>query len=1023
MEASRRQGTGRLLALLLVGLAAAHSAWAQVYQVVRAFNSDTGTPYGRLYQDSSGALYGMADLGGALGIGSVFRLEPDGIGGFTFHEIHAFSGIDGQQPIGGLVSGSDGFLYGSTTYGAFSGYGTVFQIDPSGRVTTLHDFLPSDGGNSGSRLAVGPDGFYGTSSGGTDGLVYRVKRDGTFEIVHAFTGADGSQPYGGVILGSDGWFYGTTYSGPGGASTIYRVSAGGSFESLHTLSPDEGAHIQRGVTEARGHFYGVAPEGGAQGVGTAFRVDASGSFSKIHDFGSGGDDGVDPGAPVFPASDGNLYGSTRSGGSSGFGTLFRIDPADVLTTVHSFTGLDGREPNSQLMEAQDGGLYGPATYSTHYPGFVYGVIFRFQPPAGAVDVIYAFPGPPAVHPLAGLVEAANGDFYGSASEGGTSSYGSLYRLKGDLNDESVSDVHDFQGDDGAQPATALTLGADDSLYGVSPSTTSGGTAYRFDPPNTFTVLHSFVTSEGTTPSAPLLEASPGNFYGVTEFGGANGLGTAFHMDASGTLTPFHDFQTSDGTRPRSLMKALDGNLYGTCLTDGLPASGGSVFEIALPAQTLTPFRLFDTSEGNHPAGPLAQTADGMFYGATEYGGDSFNGTVFRMDGTGAVTPLHSFTFSEGVGYTSGLLLAADGTLYGVRDAGSGGILYQITTDGTFSVLHQFGQGVDGISPVGNLIQASNLGIYGVTRDGGAGRAGVIFRFWPAPIGSGIFLTALPEPMSGPAAGGTSVRFYGYGLDLGATVKVGGVDARAAVLDTHTLVFVTPPLPPASFPVIEIANPGGGTITLSNFWFSDFLDVDSVNPYHDSIGAIFGSGITAGCGAGIFCPDADVTRAQMAVFLLKAEHGAGYTPPQCSGIFDDVTCTPGVGFADWIEQLYAEGVTAGCGTGPLRYCPGLPVTRAQMAVFLLKAEHGSGYTPTPCTGLFVDVPCPTPPGFPFSDWIEQLYAEGVTAGCAVGPLAYCPTHPNLRREMAVFLTKTFGLGPDSLGPGNKSETQD
>jgi len=173
-----------------------------------------------------------------------------------------------------------------------------------------------------------------------------------------------------------------------------------------------------------------------------------------------------------------------------------------------------------------------------------------------------------------------------------------------------------------------------------------------------------------------------------------------------------------------------------------------------------------------------------------------------------------------------------------------------------------------------------------------------------------------------------------------------------------------------------------------------------------IRTIFGAGITAGCGPGIFCPDAIVTRQQMAVFLLKAEHGGGYAPPPCSGVFADVPCTPGVGFPDWIEQLYAEHVTAGCATDPLRYCPGLSITRAQMAVFLLKTEHGSKYAPGSCTGIFGDVPCPATPAFPFSDWIEQLYAEGITGGCSVDPLLYCPASPNLRREMAVFLTKTF-----------------
>ena len=109
--------------------------------------------------------------------------------------------------------------------------------------------------------------------------------------------------------------------------------------------------------------------------------------------------------------------------------------------------------------------------------------------------------------------------------------------------------------------------------------------------------------------------------------------------------------------------------------------------------------------------------------------------------------------------------------------------------------------------------------------------------------------------------------------------------------------------------------------------------------------------------------------------------------------------------NWIEQLSIEGTTAGCGGG--NYCPDQPVTRAQMAVFLLRAEHGSTYTPPACSapGIFGDVPCPG--GFAV-DWIERLYAEGVTGGCSSSPLLYCPGSPNTRGQMAVFLVKTFNL---------------
>jgi hypothetical protein len=180
----------------------------------------------------------------------------------------------------------------------------------------------------------------------------------------------------------------------------------------------------------------------------------------------------------------------------------------------------------------------------------------------------------------------------------------------------------------------------------------------------------------------------------------------------------------------------------------------------------------------------------------------------------------------------------------------------------------------------------------------------------------------------------------------------------------------------------------------------FTDVPVNYMFYKYVEDIFHNGITGGCGLGIYCPTSSVTRAQMSAFLLKAEHGANYVPPTCTGIFADVAC-PSL-FADWIEQLYNEGITGGCGTNPLTYCPGNPVTRAQMSAFLLKAKHGPSYVPPACQGIFSDVACPSL----FANWIEELYAEGITGGCGAG--IYCPSQPNTRGQMAVFLTKTFGL---------------
>jgi len=184
----------------------------------------------------------------------------------------------------------------------------------------------------------------------------------------------------------------------------------------------------------------------------------------------------------------------------------------------------------------------------------------------------------------------------------------------------------------------------------------------------------------------------------------------------------------------------------------------------------------------------------------------------------------------------------------------------------------------------------------------------------------------------------------------------------------------------------------------------FPDVPTGHQFYPFIENLFHNGVTTGCAGGGYCPGDPVTRAQMAVFLLKSKFGSAHIPPPCTGtVFTDVPCTGGP-FDPWIEELAALQITGGC--GGTNYCPGNTVTRQQMAVFLLKALEGSSYDPPDCAGIFDDVPCT--PGTGFSDWIEELYDRGITGGCSVAPLEYCPTNPNNRGQMAVFLVKTFGL---------------
>jgi CSLREA domain-containing protein len=268
---------------------------------------------------------------------------------------------------------------------------------------------------------------------------------------------------------------------------------------------------------------------------------------------------------------------------------------------------------------------------------------------------------------------------------------------------------------------------------------------------------------------------------------------------------------------------------------------------------------------------------------------------------------------------------------------------------------------------------------------------------PGPTASTI------DPTSGPAAGATPVSITGLNFQNGAAVKFGGVAATGvAVLSGTEIDASTPALPPGTLNDVTVTNPSGLAATLPAAFLADFADVPQANIFHGDVEKVFRAGITAGCGGGAYCVTSAVTRAQMAVFLLKAEHGSSYVPPNCAGIFDDVLCPSQ--FANWIEQLFAEGITAGCGND--NYCPNNPVRRDQMAVFLLKTDEGSAYTPPACTTpqVFEDVACPGP----FSDWIEELYERGITGGCSTTPLLYCPDASNTRGQMSVFLVKTFGL---------------
>ena len=185
----------------------------------------------------------------------------------------------------------------------------------------------------------------------------------------------------------------------------------------------------------------------------------------------------------------------------------------------------------------------------------------------------------------------------------------------------------------------------------------------------------------------------------------------------------------------------------------------------------------------------------------------------------------------------------------------------------------------------------------------------------------------------------------------------------------------------------------------------FADVPTSHWAFFEVERLYLAGFTDGCGLDplVYCPERAVTRAEMAVFIERGIHGAEFIPPTGTGvIFADVPLS--YWSVNWIEKLYSDRITIGCSLSPLMYCPERPITRAEMAVFLLKAKHGADYVPPAAVGIFTDVPT----SYWDASWIEQLYAEGITIGCTLTPLSYCPENSVTRAEMAAFLVRTFNL---------------
>ncbi|MGO8797083.1 MAG: choice-of-anchor tandem repeat GloVer-containing protein [Candidatus Sulfotelmatobacter sp.] len=404
--------------------------------------------------------------------------------------------------------------------------------------TTLVNFDQTDGASAAdTTLVQGTDGnFYGVAEVGganSDGTVFNITPTGTLTTIYNFCSltncADGSIPSGGLIQGANGNFYGVTVKGGAyNGGTMYEITPDGVLTTLHSFdSVVDGANPIGTLLQSNGYFYGVTQpySTGTDQQGTVYKISASGTVTTLYYFCSQINcaDGTYPVGGLIQASDGNLYGETNEGGNNstclqtqsyGCGTIYRITPAGVLTTLHSFAGYpdDGNEPSGGLLQASDGNLYGvTAGGGTNNAGTAFKITFD-----GTLTTLYSFCAQEmrgeclgGRSPYAGFVQGTDGNLYSAAYAGGTYDYGTVYKM-----------------------------------------TTQGR----------LTVEHSFDSTDGGLPGGGgVLQGTDGSFYGATENDGEYGYGTLFNISVG--LAPFVKTQTTIG-RVGSSVVILGMNLTG-----------------------------------------------------------------------------------------------------------------------------------------------------------------------------------------------------------------------------------------------------------------------------------------------------------------------------------------------------------------------------------------------------------------------------------------------------------------------------
>ena len=359
--------------------------------------------------------------------------------------------------------------------------------------------------------------------------------------------------------------------------TIYSPAQ--TLTTLLNFNITDGANPQSPLVQGvDGNLYGTTVFGGQgdgpcssgnEGCGTIFKISSDGTLTTLYSFCTDGtcQDGASPLGSLVLAVDGNFYGTTSAGGSYGDGTVFKITPAGVLTTLYNF-GTDGGFPQAGLVQASDGNFYGTTKWGGAHGS---GIVFRITP-AGTFTDLYAFCSQAGCVdgglPSGALMQANDGNLYGTTESSGAGNAGTIFRI---TLGGTFTTMHAFGGDEGGLPVSGLIQGTDGNLYGTTPWGGDGsGAVFKMTLSGSVTALHGFAgyPTDGASPEAPLIQATDGNFYGTTSMGGAHDDGTVFQITLAGALTTLYSFCSQqncmDGSTPNAaVVQDTNGLFYGT----------------------------------------------------------------------------------------------------------------------------------------------------------------------------------------------------------------------------------------------------------------------------------------------------------------------------------------------------------------------------------------------------------------------------------------------------------------------------